>query len=90
MLQEFIENNYKTIRISDKLSLKIEKHYLFTKALLEQYNLRHPLDAPLVEYGRYTLMRGTEFERSVLSTGIKTRLQLRNNKLEIMPNSKIQ
>ena len=83
LLQEFIEKSHDKISLSDKLRSKIERHYQVTATLLEHYNLQQPLDIPFVEYSRYILVRGTEAERTVFAAGIKTKLQLRNGKLEL-------
>ena len=83
LLQEFIEKSHDKINLSDKLLSKTDSHYQVTTTLLEHYNLKQPLDIPLVEYSRYILVRGNEAERAMFAAGIKTMLQLRNGELEL-------
>ena len=82
LLQEFIEANYKKIRISDKLQAKIERHYGATQSILSHYKIKQKLDKPLIEYSRYVLSAGTENEKTMLARGIKRKLKIRNGKLE--------
>jgi hypothetical protein len=81
LLQEFIETNYKKMRVSNKLLAKIERHYSTVRALLEHYGIDRRLDDPIIEYSRYVLARGTESEKSVLAEGITTKLQVKNSQL---------
>jgi len=81
LLQEFIEQNYKDIRITDKLQAKIEKHYHTTQTLLGHYKIQQKLDEPLIEYARYILSRGTENDRTAFAAGIETKLQIRESQL---------
>ena len=81
LLQEFVEANHKKIRISDKLQVKVEKHYGITKALLDHYKLEQELDIPFVEYARYVLTRGTESEKTAFANGITTKLQIKESQL---------
>lgn len=82
LLQEFIEINYKKMRISNKLQARVEKHYGTTKALLDHYKIEQKLDVPFIEYARYVLTRGTENERTILADGITTKFKLKNGSLE--------
>lgn len=81
ILQEFVEKNYKDIKISDRLRSKMEKHYQITKTLLDHYNLEQPLEAPLIEYSRYVLTRGTEIERTAYANGFITKLKISHSQL---------
>ena len=81
LLQAFIEQNYKDIRITDKLQAKIEKHYHTTQTLLGHYKIDQKLDEPLIEYARYILSRGTENDRTAFAAGIETKLQIRESQL---------
>ena len=88
LLLEFIEKNHRKININDKLQAKIEKHYSMTQNLLGYYKFEQKLDKPFIEYSRYILKRGTEAECTAFAAGIKTKLQLLNSKLTIVPNEK--
>lgn len=84
MLQEFIEQNYDEIKITDKLRAKIEKHYQITKTLMEYYKFDKKLDTPFIEYSRYILSKGTEAERTSYTNGIITKLSIKNGLLSII------
>lgn len=88
LLQEFLEKNHKDLHITDKLRSKVERHYQVTKTLLEHYNFEQLLDKPFVEYSRYILAHGTEAERTVFASGIKTKFQLLNSELSIVSSPK--
>lgn len=70
LLQEFIEANYKKIKVTNKLQAKVDKHYYVTKTLLNHYKVELNLSVPLVEYSRYVLNSGTEFEKGALAEAI--------------------
>ena len=81
LLQEFIEANYKRIRISDKLQAKVEKHYAVTKTLFSYYKIEQELDIPFIEYSRYVLSKGTESEKKMLAGGIRAKFIIKNSQL---------
>jgi hypothetical protein len=84
LMQEFIEKYYKMITVTNKLQAKIERHSHVTKTLLEYYGFSQKLGAPLVEYARYVLTRGTDTEKTNLAANIKTKLQIRNDSLQFV------
>lgn len=84
LLQEFIEKNHKKIYLSDKLQAKVERHNHIAQTLLEHYGVTRKLGAPLVEYARYVLVRGTEAEKTNLAANIKTKLQIKNDALQFV------
>jgi len=81
ILQDFIENNHKHIKITDKLRAKVEKHYSITQTLLSHYKIEQKLDKPFIEYSRYVLSKGTEGEKTAFANGFVTKLVLRDCKL---------
>ena len=81
LLQTFIEANYKKIKITNKLQAKVDKHYYVTKTLLNHYKVEVNLSVPLVEYSRYVLSSGTEFEKSALAEGIENALEIKKGLL---------
>ncbi len=82
LLQDFIEQHHEQIKISDKLRAKVDKHMYVTKTLFTHYKVDQRLDDPFVEYARYVLTNGTESEKTALTAGIETKLQIRESKLE--------
>jgi DNA invertase Pin-like site-specific DNA recombinase len=84
LLQEFIEAHHKKIHVSDKLQAKVERHNHIAKTLLDHYGVSQKLDAPLVEYARYVLTRGTDAEKSGLAAHMKTKLQIKNDSLQFV------
>lgn len=84
LLQEFIEKHHKKIHITDKLQAKVERHNHIAKTLLDHYGVSQQLDAPLVEYARYVLTRGTDAEKSGLAAHMKTKLQIKNDSLQFV------
>lgn len=84
LLQQFIENNYKQIDISDKLLAKVERHYQVTKTLFQHYQVEQSLDIPFLEYSRYVLTRGTEAERTIFAAGMMTKLKIKKGTIEIL------
>lgn len=81
LLQEFIENNYKKIHLTNKLQAKIEKHYGITKTLFDHYKVEARLENPFIEYSRYVLSNGTEAEKTAFANGISSRLLITNGEL---------
>jgi DNA invertase Pin-like site-specific DNA recombinase len=82
-LLPLIEKNHDSLKISDKLKSKIEKHTAATRALLSHYKVDIKLSVPLVEYSRYILISGTENERAAFAEGIKTKIIIKNGNLEL-------
>ena len=78
LLQGFIEANHKKIKITSKLHARVEKHFYVTKTLLNHYEVELELSVPLVEYSRYVLSSGTEFEKTALADGLESRLIVKN------------
>jgi site-specific DNA recombinase len=76
LLQEFIEQNEKKLKVSDKLRAKIERHYSATSSLLSHYKVEQTLSSPLIEYTRYVLSNGTETEKTALANGINSKLSI--------------
>lgn len=81
LLQKYIEKNYDRIPITDKLLARIEKHYAITQSLLKHYNIVRKLDSPFIEYSRYVLSNGTESEKTNLSNGLITQINIRDGVL---------
>lgn len=84
LLQEFIEKNYKKMRLSDKLQARVERHNHIAQTLPEHYGVVRQLETPLVEYARYVLARGTEAEKTSLAANIRTKLQIKNDALQFV------
>lgn len=82
LIKSFIEENHSTIKISDKLRAKVDKHMYVTRTLLAHYNISQELSDPFVEYARYVLTSGTESERTAFAAGMETTLQIRHGILE--------
>ncbi len=82
LMKDFIEENYATIKISDKLRAKVDKHMYVTKTLLTHYDISRELNDPFVEYARYALISGTENEKTSLAAGMETKLQIKHGLLE--------
>jgi hypothetical protein len=87
LLQAFVEQHHKDIKISEKLKIKVEKHYQVTKNLLEYYKLDQKLDIPFIEYSRYILTKGTETERISFAAGIETKVQIKAGKIDFYKSS---
>lgn len=85
LMKNFIEKNYATIKISDKLRVKVDKHMYVTRTLLSYYSIDRELSDPFVEYARYVLTSGTENERTSLAAGIETTIQIKHGILEFWP-----
>lgn len=82
-LLPFIENNYASIRISDKLKSKVERHTNITKSLLGHYKVDVKLINPFVEYSRFVLSSGTENEKMFFADNIKTKIIIKNGELAL-------
>ena len=82
LLQSFIEEHHQRISIEEKLRAKVDKHFYITKTLLKHYKIEQKLDDPFIEYSRYVLSSGTESERIIFATGVRTKLQIRHGELE--------
>lgn len=82
LMKDFIEKNYATIKISDKLRAKVDKHMYVTKTLLSHYSINQELNDPFVEYARYVLTSGTDNEKIHFAKEIKTKLQINHGLLE--------
>lgn len=87
LLQQFIEANYKKLRITNKLQAKVDKHYYVTKTLINHYKVALALSVPLVEYSRYVLTSGTEFEKSALADGIENHLVINKGEIRFSQTS---
>lgn len=81
-LLEFIEANYKDIRITDKLRAKTERHYQTAKTILIHYGVEQKLDTPLIEYSRYVLTRGTDAEQTAFADGIRAKLDIKYGEIK--------
>jgi predicted metal-binding protein len=81
LLQEFIEQNEKRLKIADVLRAKIERHFSATKSLFTHYKIEQTLNSPVIEYTRYVLDNGTESERTALAKGITSKLAIDNGAL---------
>lgn len=87
LLQEFIGANYKKLKITNKLQAKVDKHYYVTKTLINHYKVELALSVPLVEYSRYVLSSGTEFEKSALADGIENHLVINKGEIRFSQSS---
>ena len=82
-LMPFIEENYDSLKISDSLKAKVEKHTGITKSLLDYYKVDAKPSNPLVEYSRYILTNGTETEKTAFADGIKSKILVKNGELSL-------
>ena len=85
LIQGFIETNHEKISISNKLQAKIEKHYSIIKTLFEHYKVIAILENPFIEYSRYVLSHGTEFEKTAFANGISSKLLIEGGILSFAP-----
>lgn len=81
ILKEFIELNYKKLKLSDELTKLIVQHREAANSLMKHYDIQQDLEDPLVEFGRYVLVKGTDEEKSHLICGIESELTLKDEKL---------
>lgn len=87
ILKEFIELNYKKLKLSDELNKLIAQHREAANTFMKHYDIQQNLEHPLVEFGRYVLAKGTDEEKSHLIYGIESELILKDEKLRIRPNN---
>ena len=80
-LEVFIEENIKTIRISKDLQKKCRDHADIVQDILETRGLKDETTAPLVEYSKFILKKGTYKEQGELVEGIKNKFVIRNQQL---------
>ncbi len=83
LLQNFIESNHQEMKFSSKLVSASEKHRNTSDAIFKHYKFSQKLDQPLIEYSRYVLQSGTDFEKTALSEGIVSKLSIKNGQIFI-------
>lgn len=83
ILNDFINNNHKKVKISDELSQLISQHREASNILITHYDIDQQLDDPVVEYARYVLNKGSELKKRQLVDGITNNLLLKNGVLKI-------
>lgn len=81
VLKDFIELNYRRLKLSEELSALIKQHREAASTLMKHYNIQRELAHPLVEFTRYVLTKGTDEERLHLIGGIESKLILKDEKL---------
>lgn len=82
LMQSFIEKHHESIKITDKLRARVDKHFYTTKTIFTHYKIDQKLDNPFVEYARYVLADGTDSERTALAANMGPMLQIKNGELE--------
>lgn len=85
MLKEFVELNYKKLRLADDLTKTIAQHREASSTLMAHYDIERELEHPIVEYARYVLTRGSDDENRELVGGIKNELVIKNESIKIRP-----
>lgn len=83
ILKEFIELNYKRLKLTDELSKSIAQHREATGMLMAHYDMQRELEHPIIEYARYVLTKGSDEEKANLVSGITSQLTLKDEKLRL-------
>lgn len=83
ILQEFVELNYKKLKLTDELIRLITQHREAATMLMAHYNVRQVLEHPIIEYVRYVLAKGTDNEKCNLVNGINDDLNLTNGQVSV-------
>lgn len=83
ILKDFLDTNYKKLRLSESLTKLTEQHSEASNILITRYNLDQSLAAPIVEYGQYVLTKGSDEEKRNMLLGIENTLILMNDKLRL-------
>ncbi len=78
---EHIETSGKDIKISSALRASSERYTAMMKTMYEYHKVKTEFDAPLIEYARYVLGKGTEDEKRALAKGIVSKLVFKNGRV---------
>lgn len=74
VILQHIEESGDDIKISSNLRALSERYTAMMKTMYEYHKTKATFDAPLIEYARYVLKRGTEDEKRALAKGIVQKL----------------
>lgn len=83
ILKEFIELNYKKLKLSDELNKLIAQHRRAATVLMAYYDVQRKLEHPTVEYARYVLSRGDKSQKAGLVAGISNTINIKDGQLII-------
>lgn len=83
ILKDFIERNYKKLKLSEELTQLTSRHQKASNTLIMHYGMEQVLQHPLVEYARYVLLRGSEDEKMKFVQGIVTMIVVKNGLMRI-------
>lgn len=81
ILKEFIELNYKKLKLTEGLTKLITQHREAASTLMAHYDIQRELEHPLVEFARYVLIKGADEEKLRLICGIESELALKDEKI---------
>lgn len=71
------------IKISSQLRNQAERYTAMMKTMHEYQKVETEFDAPLIEYARYVLGRGTKDEKRALAKGIVNKFQFSDGRVSI-------
>ena len=77
IFSDFMDRNYKKIKLSEELTKLINQHQKASVALLKRYNSEHKLEHPVVEYSRHIFTDGSDEEVLSFMNGVLTNLTLK-------------
>lgn len=60
LLKEFVEQNYKKLKLSDKFSKAVKQHQEAPNILMAHYHMKHKLEHTAVEYTRCVIVKGSD------------------------------
>lgn len=81
LFKEFIDQNYKKLKLSDELTRAVSRHREATSTLMTHYSVKRQLEPPIVEYARYVLAKGSDEEKTDLVAGITNKIVVKDEKL---------
>jgi site-specific DNA recombinase len=81
ILKEFIEINYKKLKLSDELNKLINQHRETASMLMKHYDIQRDLEHPIIEFARYVLTKGSDEEKLHLVSGVESKITLKDEKL---------
>lgn len=81
ILKEFVELNYKRLKLTDELSKSIAQHREASSTLMAHYDIERELEHPIVEYARYVLTKGSDEEKLNLVSGFESQLVIKDETL---------
>ncbi len=83
MLEAFVTENIDSIKISDQLCTKVERHNVIAESLADYYKVAMRLEKPLIEFSRYVINKGSFEEKVAFVKGIKTKLSVKDGILTL-------